>query len=83
MIDRAHTESTLWRIAVAAFNYYPTKPIDEPGYSVDEDIPWCLEPLGPVDQATRVQLSELVKLAIVDPSAYRTAIAGELARLSG
>ncbi|WP_169583224.1 MULTISPECIES: hypothetical protein [Microbacterium] len=82
MIDRAHTETTLWRTAVSAFSYYPTKHVDEPGYTVGEDIEWCLEPLSEVDQAVLARLSDLVATAIVDPTAHRTELTKELERLA-
>lgn len=74
MIDRAHTETTLWRTAVSAFSYYPTKHVDEPGYTVGEDVTWCLEPLSAVDQTVLLRLSDLVASAIVDPTAHRAAL---------
>ena len=46
MIDRSDCEATLYRIAICAFTYYPDKEADEPGYSVDEDVDWCLAPLA-------------------------------------
>ncbi len=82
MIDRAHTETTLWRTAVSAFSYYPTKHVDEPGYTVDEDIAWCLEPLNEVDQTALARLADLLAAAIVDPTAHRTALTKELERLA-
>lgn len=82
MIDRAHTETTLWRTAVSAFSYYPTKHIDEPGYAVGEDIAWCLEPLSGVDRTILERLSGLVATAIVDPTAHRAALTKELERLA-
>ncbi|MGN8552094.1 UNVERIFIED_CONTAM: hypothetical protein OHV15_05880 [Microbacterium sp. SLM126] len=82
MIDRAHTESTLWRTAVSAFSYYPTRHIDEPGYTIGEDITWCLEPLSGVDQTVLERLSRLVEAAIVDPTAHRAALTKELERLA-
>lgn len=82
MIDRAHTETTLWRTAVTAFSYYPTKHIDEPGYTIDEDITWCLETLSEVDPTALARLSDLVATAIVDPTANRTALIKELERLA-
>jgi hypothetical protein len=82
MVDRAHTETTLWRTAVSAFSYYPTKPVDEPGYTVGEDATWCLEPLSAVDQPVFLRLSDLVASAIVDPTAHRVALTKELERLA-
>ncbi|MFE7845884.1 hypothetical protein ACFUTX_11920 [Microbacterium sp. NPDC057407] len=82
MIDRAHTEGTLWRTAVSAFSYYPTKHIDEPGYTVGEDITWCLEPLSGMDHTVLARLSDLVAAAIVDPTVNRAALTKELERLA-
>lgn len=82
MIDRAHTETTLWRTAVSAFSYYPTRHVDEPGYAVGEDITWCLEPLSEVAPTALARLSDLVATAIVDPTSNRTALTKELERLT-
>lgn len=82
MIDRAHTESTLWRTAVSAFSYYPTKHIDEPGYTIGEDITWCLEPLSGVDQSVLAPVGDLVAAAIVDPTVNRTSLTRALERLA-
>ncbi|MFE7845311.1 hypothetical protein ACFUTX_08980 [Microbacterium sp. NPDC057407] len=67
---------------MSAFSYYPTKHIDEPGYTVGEDVAWCLEPLSEVDPTAVGRLSDLVATAIVDPTATRTALTKELERLA-
>jgi hypothetical protein len=82
-IDRAHTERTLHRVAICAFLYYPGKPDAEPGYTVDEDVDWCVSPLigilpGPELDATRGQIRTL----ITDPRADRRAFVARLAGLT-
>jgi hypothetical protein len=79
-IDRAHTERTLHRVAICAFLYYPGKPDAEPGYTVDEDVDWCLAPLsshlpGPELDDIRGQIRAL----ITDPLADRRAFVASLA----
>lgn len=70
MITQDDTDAILYRTAIVAINYYPTKPVEEPGYTIDEDVAWCLEPLG-ADAAARASLVEVVRDVIEDPTAHR------------
>lgn len=45
-VDRADAEAVLYRVAICTFTYYQGKEIDEPGYSVGEDVAWCIAALG-------------------------------------
>lgn len=44
MSDRVRADAVLEHVAVLAFLYYPGIEVDDPSYSLDEDIDWCLEP---------------------------------------
>lgn len=68
MIDRAHVDDVIYRVAVSSFLYYPTKSIDEPGYTIDEDLDWCLARL-PVEQ--RAEFRDRIRVLVSDPGADR------------
>ena len=59
------------RVALAAFTYYPDKQTVEPGYTVEEDIEWAIEPLRILPGRKLDALRARVRLAIVDPSIDR------------
>jgi hypothetical protein len=83
MIDRADTEAALARVAFAAFLYHPTKHLDEPGWTVDEDIDWALVPLRDLDAAARAVWRERIREVITNPSADRRAFIADLTALAG
>ena len=74
MLDRADAEATISLVAFAAFTYYPEKPIEEPGYTIDEDLDWCLEPLRnlPADEiaALRDRIRGLITGAAEDRQGF-------------
>jgi len=82
-IDRAITEAVLFRVAVSAFTYYPDKHTEQPGYTVDEDVAWCLEPLAGLDARRFERLREQLREVIVDTTADRQAFIAQLAALAG
>ena len=67
MIDRADTEASLARVAFAAFLYHPTKHLDEPGWTVDEDIDWALTPLRDLDPTARAVWRERIREVMTSP----------------
>lgn len=83
MIDRADTEATLFRVAICAFTYYPDKPIDELGYTVDEDVTWCSKPLASLPAAQLTAMRASILALITDPVADRQAFIANLAQLAG
>lgn len=83
MIDRAAAEAARWRTAVCAFEYYPTKHVDEPGYHLDEDITWCLAPLTGLPADEYDQMRATIQTLITTPTAGRQAFIRRLAALSG
>lgn len=81
VIDRAITEATLWRVAICAFTYHPTKEADEPGFSLNEDVAWCAAPLARLPKAQRAELLDVIRNLITDPAADRREFIRSLAEL--
>lgn len=81
MIDRADTEATLYRVAICAFTYHLDKHLDEPGYTLDEDIAWCLEPLHTLPTDDLEHLRDTIRTLITTPTADRQAFIRHLAAL--
>ena len=73
-LDRTQAEATLYRVAICALTYYADKPHDEPGYTIDEDLTWCIAPLLALDTAVLDQLRESIRNTIADPTAHRGAL---------
>lgn len=82
MLDRAAAENTLNRVAICAFTYYPDKPADEPGWTLDEDLAWCLAPLAGLPDAELAGLAATIRTLITTPTADRQAFIRHLAALS-
>ena len=81
--ERADTEATLFRLAICAFTYYPDKPTDELGYTVDEDVTWCSKPLASLPEAQLTAIRASMQALITDPAADRQAFIAYLAQLAG
>ena len=83
MLDPAAAEAVLYRVAICAFTWHPNKEVDEPGWTITEDLDWCLDPLTglPTDQLT--DLRATVQTLITTPTADRQAFVRQLAALSG
>ncbi|MGC5173341.1 hypothetical protein ACLQ2Q_22085 [Microbacterium sp. DT81.1] len=81
MLDRATAESVIYRVAVASLGYYPDKPSEEPGYTIEEDLDWCVMPLahldGPYLQGIRMSVLEV----ITDPTSHRREFTRDLLKL--
>ena len=82
VLDRSEVENAFARVAVAAFTYYPGKSIYEPGYVIDEDVDWALEPLRSMDTADRVHWRERFSAVISDPASDRRAFIADLMALA-
>lgn len=80
MLDRSQIDATIFRVAVAAFTYYPDKPAREPGYSLDEDLDWCMRPLRHLPDAHHRELREQISALVEDPAADRQAFIRRLQR---
>ncbi|WP_257524670.1 hypothetical protein [Microbacterium sp. zg.B48] len=83
MIERHRTEEALYRVAVSAFTHYPGKDAKEPGYTVDEDINWCIAPLLPLPPQQAAQMRETIRELITNPQSDRQAFIAALDRLTG
>lgn len=82
VIDRSDVEAALARVAVAAFTYYPEKSADEPGYVIEEDVEWAMEPLRMLDHEAREVWWRRVTAVIADPAADRRAFVADLMALA-
>lgn len=71
MLDRSQVDAAVYRVAVAAFTYYPDRPEVEPGYTIDEDLDWCLRPLQRLPHEELEALRERIRALITDPGADR------------
>ena len=71
MLDRSQIDAIVFRVAVAAFTYYPEKAAREPGYTLEEDLDWCMRPLRHLPEQTRRELREHVRTLVIDPAADR------------
>ena len=71
MIDRDHVDAALQRVSLLAFLYYPEVHVDEPDYSLSDDVDFCMEPLAELTGDERNSLRDLLGRAIIDPSEYR------------
>ncbi len=74
MPSREEVDDVLQRVGLAAISYYPEIHIDEPDYTVDTDVDWCLDPVTDLTDDQRAPLREAVGLAITNPTAHRYAL---------
>lgn len=72
-LDRAVAETVIYRVALSAFTYVPGKEDREPGYSLTEDVDWCLAPIPPADRIRARDLRAQVEHVITHPDADRQA----------
>jgi hypothetical protein len=77
MIDRADVEELIFRVAECAFRYHPDRPATEPGYTVDEDVAWCIKPLLGKEGVDAAGLGDSIRHLITDPAADRRAFIDE------
>lgn len=82
MLDRSQADATIYRVAIASFTHYPDKHIKELGYSIDEDLDWCMRPLRHLPQEERDELRARILELITDPSADRRAFIGHVMSLA-
>lgn len=83
MSDPERADAVLEHVAVLAFLYYPGIEVDDPSYSLVDDIEWCLARLGDVSDAERGRMGALFQRAITDPTATREELFTALAELDG
>ncbi|MGA1827898.1 hypothetical protein [Microbacterium sp.] len=82
VLDRSDVENAFARVAVAVFTYYPEKIIEEPGYVVDEDVDWAMEPLRSMDAGALDQWRGRVNAVISDPTCDRRAFIADFMALA-
>ncbi|MDL9978587.1 hypothetical protein [Microbacterium candidum] len=80
-VDRANVETVLYRVAICAFTYYEGKEIDDPGFSVRDDVEWCLAALG-THAETAGSLRADIHAMITDRDADRRTFIARLAALA-
>ncbi|RXZ51906.1 hypothetical protein [Agromyces binzhouensis] len=71
MTAQDQIDIALQRTAIAAFIYYPQIHVDQPDYRLEDDLAWCVEPLGELDAVALGAVREVVGRAIVEPTEYR------------
>ena len=71
-ITQEQFDDLLSRAALAALFYYPEIVIDDEDYRIQNDIDFCMEPVGgiPDDSAERLRLA--VGRMITNPTAHRS-----------
>lgn len=72
-LDRAVAETVIYRVALSAFTYFPGKEDREPGYSLAEDVDWCLALIASADRSRARGLRAQVGHVITHPDADRQA----------
>lgn len=82
MLDRTQVDATIYRVAIASFTHYPDKHLKEPGYTLDEDLDWCMRPLRHLPHQELDQLRAEVLELITDPTAGRQAFIKHLKSLA-
>lgn len=83
MSDRERADAVLEHVAVLAFLYYPGIEVDDPSYSLADDIEWCLARLRDVSDLERERMRALFAKAITDPTATREDLFTALVELDG
>ena len=82
MIERSTVETVLARVAVAAFQYYPSKATDELGWTVEEDVDWALAPLRSLPAGQNEEWRHRVREVLVNQAADRRAFTADLMALA-
>lgn len=83
MSDRERADAVLEHVAVLAFLYYPGIEVDDPSYSLADDIEWCLARLGDVSDIEQDRMRALFARAIADPTATHEELFTALVELDG
>lgn len=83
MFDRSDAEALIFRAAVIAFTFYPDKHLDEPGYTIDEDLEWCAELVAELPSETQQELLEELRILVIDPAMNRQGFIKRVLGLAG
>lgn len=82
MPSREAIDDVQQRVGLAAISYYPEIHVDEPEYTVDVDVDWCVEPLTDLSADQLRAVREAVGLTITNPTAHRAALVQRLLELA-
>jgi hypothetical protein len=82
MPNREEVDDVLQRVGLAAISYYPEIHVDDPEYTVDGDVSWCLEPVSDLTDEQRSAVREAIGLAITNPTVHRYALFQTLLELA-
>ena len=81
MLERTQADAAIYRVAITAFTYYPERSEREGGYTVDEDLDWCIRPLRHLPADLCRDLRAQMHMLITDPAADRQAFIRRLKAL--
>ena len=71
IFDRSDAEAVIFRAALVAFTYYPDKHLDEPGWTIDEDLAWCAESMAALPAETQQELRQELRMLVTDSTRDR------------
>ena len=77
MPSREEVDDVLQRVGLAAISYYPEIHVDEPDYTVDGDVDWCLEPVTDLTDEQRKQLRNCEAVDVAEEVAEQEPAAAE------
>lgn len=81
MVDRADVEQVLYRTAICAVTFHPSKYVDDPSYDVEDDVAWCSAPLRGIPSGQFAEVRASIRMVITDPTVSRTSFVETLARI--
>ena len=70
-IPQDQFDELLSRTALAALFYYPEVAVDVAGYTIQNDVEYCMEPIFGLPREADERLRLAVGRAIADPTAHR------------
>ncbi|MGZ0712555.1 hypothetical protein ACWPKO_29880 (plasmid) [Coraliomargarita sp. W4R53] len=82
MLNSKTADDIIDRVAIAALKYYPAKATDEPGYSIDEDIDWCVRAFGDIPWPHAQRLRRGIRDVITDPTTHREQFTRDITNLT-
>lgn len=78
-VSKEEADQLTMRVGMMSLIYYPEIHVDQPAYSLTDDVAWCLESI--TDDQSRDELRDAVGRVIVDPSAGRSRLSDLLFEL--
>ena len=83
IFDRSDGEAVIFRAALVAFTYYPDKQLDEPGWTIDEDLAWCAESMEALPAETQQELLHELRMLVTDSTRDRQGFIKHVLSLTG